>query len=370
VADFPIGHYSKKQIVKAGKALKKPLIWTDETREQVLETFRIAYDWRNSHALPLRLIRFELGGRARRVQNSGTITAGRIKRMPSIRKKLTRTTNTLIQMQDLGGCRTILESNSRVAALVQLYRDGCSAHEMREDTDYIGSPKSGGYRSHHFVLSFKGDGEHAIYNDRRIEIQIRTQLQHAWATAVEAVGLVRSEDLKAGEGDQDWLRLFELMSSEFADLEGCPLVPGTPQRRSARHAEIKYINNKVKATRFLESLNQAFKHSENYMGRNSDYFLIQYNSENQTVKVRSYANALGGAERYTKEESEHVGLTTVLVEIDKVENLRAAYPNYFLDVGTFTANINAVVKGRKTGLFQDATNVARGYDLSWLKQWR
>ena len=34
------------------------------------------------------------------------------------------------------------------------------------------------------------DRDAELYNGRRIEIQVRTRLQHAWATAVEGVGLV------------------------------------------------------------------------------------------------------------------------------------------------------------------------------------
>ena len=37
-------------------------------------------------------------------------------------------------------------------------------------------------------------------------------------------------------GDVDWLRLFALMSSEFAEIEGCPLVPGTFDVEAYRHA--------------------------------------------------------------------------------------------------------------------------------------
>jgi len=41
-------------------------------------------------------------------------------------------------------------------------------------------------------------------------------LQHAWATAVEAVGIFTKQALKSNIGDGEWLRLFALMSSEIA----------------------------------------------------------------------------------------------------------------------------------------------------------
>jgi ppGpp synthetase/RelA/SpoT-type nucleotidyltranferase len=135
---------------------------------------------------------------------------------------------------------------------VKLYRQSDSAHGLRGDRSYIETPKPGGYRSHHFVLEFLGSSQdEAIYNGLRIELQIRTRLQHAWATAVEAVGLVRNEDLKAGEGDADWLRLFELMASEIAHLERCPLVPGTPEHVAARTREIKVLDKKLGAASML-----------------------------------------------------------------------------------------------------------------------
>jgi ppGpp synthetase/RelA/SpoT-type nucleotidyltranferase len=157
-------------------------------------------------------MRHELTGKVRGLKLIA-ITAARLKRMVSIRKKLTRSSTTFVQMQDLGGCRAIVDSIAGVEALIALYRSGGTQHRLREDTSYIERPRRGGYRSHHFVLDFSGAGPDAAYDGRRVEIQIRTQLQHAWATAVEAVGMVRGEDLKAGDGNVDWLRLFALMAS-------------------------------------------------------------------------------------------------------------------------------------------------------------
>ena len=44
----------------------------------------------------------------------------------------------------------------------------------------------------------------------KVELQLRTRLQHAWATANEIVGTFRREELKSGEGGPDWLRYFVL----------------------------------------------------------------------------------------------------------------------------------------------------------------
>ncbi len=77
-------------------------------------------------------------------------------------------------------------------------------------------PKEDGYRSYHLIYQYKGSLQTACYNKLRIEVQLRTKLQHAWATAVEAVGIFTKQALKSNIGDKDWLRLFALMSSEIA----------------------------------------------------------------------------------------------------------------------------------------------------------
>lgn len=367
MGDFPVGHYSKKTVVKAGKALRGQLQWPKEQPAPdpaIYEAFKIAYDWRDSHALPLRRIRAELAGRLKRLDVKG-ITAGRLKRMASIRKKLRRGTTTLLQIQDLGGCRAILDNMDDVNAVVAAYRNGASDHAVREDTSYIEQPKPGGYRSHHFVLDFQGDEDVAMYNGRRIEIQIRTQLQHIWATAVESIGLIRGEDFKAGEGDSDWLRLFELMASEFAYVEHCPVVPGTPEKVSERWSEIRALNSKFRAAGTLASMSRAFKVAGSVPRPNASYYLIEYDPEDRSVRVRGYPSVTSGSDNHSRDYSSN----GVLVEIDKVENLKAAYPNYFLDITAFTENIFRIIEGRPETPF-DIFKRVRGLDLSWVNKFK
>jgi len=37
-----------------------------------------------------------------------------------------------------------------------------------------------------------------------IEIQIRSKLQHIWATAVETVGFFTGQAIKSNEGEKEW----------------------------------------------------------------------------------------------------------------------------------------------------------------------
>ena len=111
-----------------------------------------------------------------------------MKRMKAIRAKLAKGNITLYQMQDVGGCRVIVSGMIRFG-IESDYQAGNTKHEISRVNDYIEGPKPDGYRCGHLVFKFCGTGNDVVYNRQRIEMQIRTQLQHAWATAVEAVGL-------------------------------------------------------------------------------------------------------------------------------------------------------------------------------------
>ena len=45
---------------------------------------------------------------------------------------------------------------------------------------------------------------------------------------------MRNEDLKASEGDPDWLRFMNLMAAHMAELEGLPIGDAVPQNSKER----------------------------------------------------------------------------------------------------------------------------------------
>ena len=70
--------------------------------------------------------------------------------------------------------------------------------------DYIEKPKEDGYRGYHLMGSFSAsDGD-----NKTIEIQLRTKLQHYWATALEIVDLFTGQALKSNQGDDKWQQFF------------------------------------------------------------------------------------------------------------------------------------------------------------------
>lgn len=378
MADFPRFEYTMGDVRRAGEALAGDLIWTDATAESIRQVFRVANNWRDSHALPMRKIRFEVGGHIRRIGVAG-VTVARLKRMPSIRRKLRKISSNLNQIQDLAGCRAILPSIEHVDALVAALRSG-SVHTLHREDSYITNPKPDGYRSHHLVFRFRGVGEDEVFDNRRVEVQVRTRLQHSWATAVEAVGLFRREDMKAGQGSSGWLRLFKLMSQEFLIAEGCS---AGDDDRQGRLSEISVLNTELDAIQTLEDLRQAVKTTDNYIfdpNNKPDYFLIRYDRATNAVSVRAQYGALDAMQSYDRAENidpvaTNSAFNTVLVEVDAIDNLKAAYPNYFGDVELFKSKLQAAVGVEPTEYSLTPQPAAPAKprerpDYSWLKSYK
>lgn len=343
----------RADVIMAGDVLRTS-IPTDRIDEAAAH-FRTAHDWRASHLLPLHSLRLSLHQQARAVA-AEAVVAGRIKRMASIRKKLQRSRINLWDIQDIAGVRAVMPDMAAVEAVIGRFQDGRSRHKVAKIDNHIGSPKASGYRSAHLMMRYHGDEE--AFRNRAVEIQIRTQLQHAWATALEAVGFMRGEDMKAGVGSADWLRFFVLMSAEIATYEGLPIPSGAPDDAKERLEEIAELEERVEAIKTLESYRSAIDHlhqgARSYSGR----YVITLDRSAMRVTVKPLNNLDTILMGITAAEG--TGSDSVVVEADSVQGLIAAYPNYFMDVGSFVDQIRRAL-GR--------ASVGKPY-LTWLRYWK
>jgi hypothetical protein len=250
-----------------------------------------------------------------------------------------------------------------VDALLDIYRRGEANRPISREYDYVEAPKADGYRCRHLVFKFNGEDDDSNYGRHFVEMQLRTVLQHAWATAVEAVGLFQREDMKGGAGDPDWRRLFLLASSSFARLEGAPIAPGTPDDDGERRRELRHLVGKLDALKTLDGIREAINFVENVKAPEAKFYLIQYDYDRRKVDISPYAYLPQGLEQYDQEEVDNVSLNSVLVEVDRIGDLKEAYPNYFLDVGLFTERLRQIVG-------QAPSSSKWKPDFSWLKNWR
>jgi ppGpp synthetase/RelA/SpoT-type nucleotidyltranferase len=342
--------YSNKEINRAGISLRNAGWWTDE----LSRAYDVVGDWRSSHSYPLRLVYTVLQRRAKPIDSLAVISQ-RLKRIPAITKKLRRPENhdmKLSTMQDIGGCRAIVDSIGQVRQLAASYR-------AEVDYDYIQEPKPDGYRSIHIIERCQPRTEkHERYRGYRTEIQIRSRLQHAWATAVEAVDFVFGQKLKLGAGDRDWRRFFVLASSAIALQEGTPAVADTPIDRRQLAAELREMSAKLNAFRLMEGAHLAAysarraRRELRRAGSSASAFLLlldMHDPHKSETKVTVYP-----AERLTKANEDYLNMEkmlfgdpsrhAVLLSVGKDEDVQSAYPSFFLDTHKFTWSIEDFIR--------------------------
>lgn len=336
---WEIPKYSGNQINKAGKIIADPFS-TIEEREDALV---ILNNWRAAHAYPLQVICSNL-----RKKNPNAIVVQRLKRLESITGKIQRFPEMqLYKMQDLGGCRVIVDTIEQVYESVDKYKSSRIRHILKREYDYIANPKKSGYRSYHMVYQFHSESKDTYNKNMFIEIQFRTKLQHMWATAVEMMGIYTKSNLKSSQGDYDILRFFTLVSSLFAIQEKMPICPNTSDWADELISEIKYLDNKNNIISTLSGLNVSINYASNKYNQKDKnlYYIILLNYDKMTVTVKPFksSNLETATKLYGKIE-QGSNINVVLVSASSFETLRLAYPNYFADISYFVTKLRRVIE--------------------------
>ena len=345
--DWEIPEYSKSKVDSAGNTL----INEDSTTEQKVGAIKILDSWRAGHSYPMHIFQTRLYNRAK-LLDKDSIVAQRLKRVPSILFKLMRKYNgreasmKLSQMQDIGGCRAILPTAELAKELCEKsFLKSNVKHKLINKKDYITYPKKDGYRSVHLIYAFKSDKKgKTVFNGLLTEIQIRSKLQHIWATAVETVDFFTRQSIKCSEGDKDWKEFFRLASSAFARLENCPTVSDTPEDEKELYLKIKEKERNLNIHNLLEGWTNAMtlldQRTKEKAVSKDDFFLLELDIYSKKLILTSYSkeNKERAIEDYSRAEKKYEGnkeYDVVLVSASTTNDLRKAYPNYFVDTREF-----------------------------------
>ena len=309
----------------------------------VSRAYDIVNNWRSSHSFPLNTFQNGLRSFAIRVDRDYLI-AQRIKRMPSIMDKLKRFPSmTLSQMQDLGGCRAILTDTKKVREVREQYRHSQMKHKLAREKDYITRPKTSGYRGIHLIYRYHSDRT-STYEGLQIEVQLRSHSQHIWATAVETVGTLLRQSLKSSQGTKEWLRFFSLMSSYIAMNEKAPIVPNTPPDKATLLDELKSHASSLQVPTKLQAYRIAIKNIQQSVDGARYYLLEFYPNKESRVTGFKYRQLEDAMKQYLETEKKlsqvGPGSEVVLVSVDSVGALEAAYPSYFADTDEFLKLLN------------------------------
>lgn len=287
--------------------------------------------WRAAHRAVLNTFQAILRNRTR---DMDVTVAQRHKRWRTILGKLDRYPGMqLARMDDVAGCRLIFPTVDSLYSFRDTFLRARFNHIRMNDVDkydYIKKPKRTGYRGIHDVYKYDVNSEVGRpLKGLLVEIQYRTLVQHAWATAVEVIGFITSSQPKFEEGDKRYQKAMalasEILARNFEDARGP--YPNL-ESRTLVDSFLKLDKN-LGLTKTLHGLNVADSAVTTY--RNA----ILLFSQSGELEIKPFRDATEALRELFLLEKETPERDIVLVRADTSEDVRLAFRNYFSDAGDF-----------------------------------
>jgi len=345
--------FSKSKIDSAGNIL----ISNKSSAEEKDKALELLDNWRAIHRYPLHIFKKRLKMVSEKIDEDA-LSVQRLKRLPSMLNKLQRKyggnkpTMKLSQMQDIVGCRAIMPNVELAKKLYKKgYIQGDLKHKKVNEKNYIAHPKEDGYRSIHLIYRYKSNKEgKQDYNGLLVEVQIRSKLQHLWATAIETVDFFTRQAIKSNEGQKEWKDFFRLVSSAFAMMENTPLVPNTPNDKKELYSQIKEKEKELEVIKIMEGWGRAIRVFRQITDEKPDlkFFLLELDIVRGRLNLSGYREnqeekAIFDYENIEKRNQGKKEYDVVLVGADTINDLKKAYPNYFVDTEDFIIYLKKIL---------------------------
>lgn len=340
MAGYPWG--SRKRVNRAGDAVR--------AGKATVEDLEVINRWRAAHRYVINTFQATLRQRAKAA--GGVHVGQRLKRANTIFDKLQREPDMdLGRMDDVAGVRLIFPGYRELLEFREQFHAAHFQHERRSKDgqyDYIAHPKANGYRGIHDIYAYQVNSKHA---ERAaglfIEIQYRTLVQHAWATANEVIGFVTDSEPKFGRGDKRVERFMAICSEIMArGLEGCP-GPFPDMSPNDLIDAYEELEKELGLMKRLTSLKVA----KLEMPKRRHYILI-FNREGN-LEVKEYTKNQRALAALFHIEEEQPDSNVVLVGASSPEEVQFAFRNYFSNTTDFlrmiAEGITAIVEDNKGG---------------------
>ena len=320
---------SKSRVNRAGDNVRNNAV--------TLEDLKVIEEWRAAHRGVLNTFQAIL---RTRTKGSNVTVAQRHKRKNTIFDKLQRLPSMqLARMDDVAGCRMIFRNIKELNKFRDNFHKAKFNHKRRNDPNkynYIETPRDTGYRGIHDIYEYDVNSESGkslagLY----IEIQYRTLVQHAWATAVEVVGFITESQPKFQQGDKRYEYEMALASEILARAhEG---LKGPFPEKSDREVleEFLAIDKELSLLKTLRGLNQA----KSEVSDKKNTILIF--SDKGALEVKSFRDATDALRALFILEEQMPHNDIVLVRADSSKEVREAFRNYFSDAREFIRLIDS-----------------------------
>jgi hypothetical protein len=318
-------------------------------------------DWRSLHLPVLDQLHNSLVSILKKEHIQIHSVSQRLKRLSSIQNKLDRNPEMKLGgLQDIGGLRIVFPTmdilNKAYDILVKNMPDN---FELTKDpVNYVLKPKDSGYRSIHFIYKYKSEKQEL--DGTKVELQIRTKLQHSWAMAVETAELITTTALKSSQGETEWLNFFKIVSSLFALIENTPILTihkESDYNKKDLIRQLYQMNRDFNIVDTLKALNVSTDRSIKENHKNG-YYILNINFITKTVNIIPFPKdeekeafmVYSSLEKSVEEKKNAV----VLVSVPKIQELQKAYPSYFLDTNNFIKTIESEM-GKEIGSLNETT---------------
>lgn len=333
--------YTKSKVRKAGEVLKEG----NKQSVDIITAYKVLSNWRSAHAYPMHALLIYLRKKSKVVCKEPVVVQ-RLKRSPSIISKLQRFPGmSLDRMQDIAGCRSVVSNIAQVRQLSSLIKTSDTKHILHSEKDYITYPKQSGYRCIHLIYKYNATKEQ--FKSFFVELQLRSQIQHAWATAVEVVDLFTKQALKASYGEEIWKDFFRYVSAEFARLEKAPIEESLSHINTLN--EVKKLEKELSVLDKLRAFAVTTQYIEKQAIEGYRYYIMRLDTTTNNIYVSRYesikiseatTNYLDLEKKYANDKSVDI----VLVSGDSIKHLKKAYPNYFADTTAFSQYYTRILK--------------------------